>query len=71
MCKGRKDLTEETKFMLDILRATNTIEDALYIIFRRLEFVHKVFNELMNETSDYGHFAIIFLRNLESEGFGK
>jgi hypothetical protein len=30
LCEGRKDLTEETKFMLKILRSSNTIEHAIY-----------------------------------------
>jgi hypothetical protein len=46
VCKGRKDLTQETKIMLDILRSTNTIEDAIYIISRKLELMHKVFGEI-------------------------
>ena len=29
VCKDRQDLTEETKLMLEILRSTNTIEDAI------------------------------------------
>ena len=30
VCKARMDLTEDTKFMLEILRNTNTIEDAVH-----------------------------------------
>ena len=46
VCKGRKDLTQETKIMLDILRSTNTIEDAIYIISRKLELMHKIFSKI-------------------------
>ena len=34
VCKGRKDLTDETKLMLEILQSTNTIENAIYLISR-------------------------------------
>ena len=44
--KGREDLTLETKIMLDILRSTNTIEDAIYIISSKLELMHKVFSQI-------------------------
>ena len=65
MCKGRKDLTEETKFMLEILRSTNTIEDAIYIISRKLELMDKVFSGIRDSPMEIGLFAIIFLRNLD------
>jgi hypothetical protein len=48
VCEGRKDLTEMTKFMLEILRDTNTIENVIYIISRKLELMHKVFSEIRN-----------------------
>ena len=46
VCRNCKDLTEETKLMLEILRSTNTIENAIYKISRNLEFMHKVFSEI-------------------------
>ena len=48
VCMDRQDLTEETKNMLEILRSTNTIEDAIYKISRKLELMHKVFSEIRN-----------------------
>ena len=30
VCKGRMDITQETKLMLETLRNTNTIQDALH-----------------------------------------
>jgi hypothetical protein len=65
VCKGRKDLTEETKFMLEILRSTNTIEDAIYIISRKLELMNKVFSGIRDSPMEIGLFSIIFLRNLD------
>ena len=56
--------------MLEILRSTNTIEDAVYIISRKLELMHKVFNEVRNSVFEEGLFAISFLRNLDSKGLG-
>ena len=68
VCKGRKDLTEETKFMLEILRGTNTIEDALLTLSRNLELMHKLFNIIRNSKEEYGKFAMILLRNLDLKG---
>ena len=65
VCKGRKDLTEETKFMLEILRGTNTIEDALLTLSRNLELMHKLFNIIRNSKEEYGKFAISLLRILD------
>ena len=44
--KVRKDLSKETKIMLEILRSTNTIEDAVNKISRKLELMHKVFSTI-------------------------
>ena len=68
VCKDRKDLTEDTKFMLEILRNTHTIEDALHTISRKLKLMKKVFGELTNSNMEFGHFAIPYLRNLDSLG---
>jgi hypothetical protein len=68
--KDRKDLTEETKIMLEILRSTNTIEDAIYIISRNLELMHKVFSQIRQLKYEYGEFSIRFLRNLDPKGLG-
>jgi hypothetical protein len=70
VCKGREDLTEETKLMLEILRSTNTIEHAIYKISRNLEFMHKVFSEIRNSKLEDGNFALGFLRNLDPKGLG-
>ena len=70
VCKSRKDLTEETRCMLEILRSTYTIEDAIYIISRKLELMHKVFSEIRNSRLEQGLFAISFMRNLDPKGFG-
>ena len=64
LCKGRLDLTDETKTMLEILRSTNTIENAIYMISRKLELIHKVFSDIRNSRMEEGLFAIGFLRNL-------
>ena len=56
--------------MLEILRSTNTIENAIYIISRKLELIHKVFSEIRNSSWDEGLFAIGFLRNIDPKGFG-
>jgi hypothetical protein len=55
--------------MLEILR-TNTIENAIYIISRKLELMHKLFSEIRNLKWEEGLFAISFLRNLDPKGFG-
>jgi hypothetical protein len=55
--------------MLEILQSTNTIEDAIYRISRKLEFMHKVFSEIRNSTFEEGLFAISFLRNLDPKDF--
>ena len=68
VCKGRKDLTEETKFMLEILRGTNTIEDALHNLSRKLELMLKLFNKIRNSKQENGKFAISLLRNLDLKG---
>ena len=65
MCKDRKDLTEDTKIMLEILRSSNTIEDALFKISRKLKFMHKLFNQIRNLDNESGKFAISLLRNLD------
>jgi hypothetical protein len=70
VCKGREDITEETQFMLEILRRTNTIEHAIYKISRNLEFMHKIFSEIRNSKYEDGNFAIGFLRNLDPKGLG-
>jgi uncharacterized protein Yka (UPF0111/DUF47 family) len=70
VCEGLKDLTEETKLMLEILRSTNTIEHAIYKISRNLEFMNKIFSEIMNSKYEDGNFAIGFLRNLDPKGLG-
>jgi hypothetical protein len=70
VCRNYKDLTEETKLMLEILRSTNTIENAIYKISRNLEFMHKVFSEIRNSKLEDGSFAINFLRNLDPKGLG-
>jgi hypothetical protein len=56
--------------MLEILRSTNTIEDAIYVIFRKAELMHKVFSEIRNSIWEEGLFSISFLRNLDPKGFG-
>ena len=67
VCKGRQDLTKETKIMLEILQNTNTIEEAIYIISRKLEVMHKVFSEIRQSKFEHGKFLIRFLRNLGRE----
>lgn len=69
VCEGRKDLTEDTKFMLQILRSTNSIEDALHTISRKQELMHKIFSELRNSEDEHGNFAISLLINLDPLGF--
>jgi hypothetical protein len=56
--------------MLEILRSTNTIEDAIYIISRKLELMHKVFGEIRQSKNETGAFSISFLRNLDPKGLG-
>jgi hypothetical protein len=56
--------------MLEILRSTNTIEDAIIKISRKLPLMHKVFSEIRNSIYEDGLFAIGFLRNLDPKGFG-
>jgi hypothetical protein len=70
VCKDRKDLTEETKFMLEILRSTNTIESAFNIISRRLKFMNKIFRKIRESPMEIGNFAISILRNLDSGNLG-
>ena len=70
VCKGRKDLTEETKFMLEILRSTNTIENALHIISRKLEFMNKIFRKIRESPMEIGYFATSLLRNIDSGNLG-
>ena len=70
MCKDRKDLTKESKYMLEILRNTNSIEDAIYEMSRKLELIHKVFSEIRNSKYEFGHFARSFIRNLDPKGLG-
>ena len=70
VCKGRQDLTKETKIMLEILQNTNTIEDAIYIISRNFQLIHKVFSEIRQSKIEFGKFSIRFLRNLGREAFG-
>ena len=67
VCKGRQDLTKETKIMLEILETTNTIEDAIYFISRNLELMHKLFSEIRQSKNEDGNFSFIFLRNLGRE----
>ena len=65
ICNGRKDLTEDTKFMLEILRGTNTIEDALLLISRKIKLMLKVFRDIRYSNMELGYFAIPYLRNLD------
>ena len=65
ICNGRKDLTGDTKFMLEILRNTNTIEDALLLISRKLKLMHKIFSDIRHSNMELGYFAIPYLRNLD------
>jgi len=67
VCKSRKDLTEDTKFMLEILRSTNTIEDAVFLISRKLELMHKIFSKIRSSGLERGTFALSLLRNLDPE----
>jgi hypothetical protein len=52
-------------FHARILRSTNTIEDAIYIISRKLEMIHKVLSELRKEADEGVNFPIVFLRNMD------
>jgi hypothetical protein len=70
VCKDRKDLTQETKIMLEILRSTNTIEDAINIISRKLELMHKLFSQIRQSKYEFGGFAFMFLMNLDPKGLG-
>jgi hypothetical protein len=70
VCKDRKDLTEDTKFMLEILRNSNTIEEAIHIISRKLDLTHKVFSKIRKSIKEIGHFASSFLRNLDCLNYG-
>jgi hypothetical protein len=56
--------------MLEILHCTNTIEDAIYIISRKLELMHKIFSQIRQSKYEDGEFAISFLRNLDPKGLG-
>jgi hypothetical protein len=56
--------------MLEILQNTNTIEDAIYIISRKLELMLKIFNEIRQSKYEYGNFSIRFLRNFGPEDLG-
>ena len=56
--------------MLEILQNTKTIEDAIYIISRKLELMHKLFSEIRQSKYEFGAFAISFLRNLDPRGQG-
>jgi hypothetical protein len=46
VCINRKDLTLDTKFILEVLRSENSIEDALQIISRKLDFINKVLSKI-------------------------
>ena len=67
VCKGRQDLTKETKIMLEILKTTYSIEDAIYIISSKLELMHKLLSEIRQSKQEFGKFSIRFLRNLGRE----
>jgi hypothetical protein len=56
--------------MLEILHSTNTIEDAIYIISRKLELMHKLFSQIRQSKNEDGEFAISFMRNLDPKGLG-
>jgi hypothetical protein len=56
--------------MLEILRSSRIIENAIYEISRKLELMHKIFSEIRNSEMELGLFAISFLRNLDREGLG-
>ena len=70
MCEGREDLTEDTNFMLGIMRTTNSIEDAVHMISMKLDFMHKVFKEIRQSSKEIGDFAASFLRNLDPKNLG-
>jgi len=65
ICNGRKDLTEDSKLMLEILRNTDTIEDSLHIISRKLKLINKVFRDIRYSKMEFGHLAMPYLRNLD------
>ena len=56
--------------MLEILRSTNTIEDAIYKISRKLELMHKIFSQIRLLNNEQGEFAIRFFRNIDPKGSG-
>jgi hypothetical protein len=53
--------------MLEILRSTNTIEDAVFLISRKLELMHKIFSKIRSSGLERGTFALSLLRNLDPE----
>jgi hypothetical protein len=67
VCKCHKDLTEDTKFMLEILRSTNTIENAINRISKKMDLMLKVFSRINKSSSEIDEFAISFLKNLQPE----
>ena len=56
--------------MLEILRSTNTIQDAIYIITRKLELMHKVLSQIRQSNIEDEEFAIRFMRNIDPKGLG-
>ena len=56
--------------MLEVLHSTNTIEDAIYIISRKLELMHKVFSQIWQSNIEDEEFAIRFMRNIDPKGLG-
>jgi hypothetical protein len=64
VCEGRKDLTEHTKFMLECLRKSKSIEEAMNKIARKLDLTYKIFSQLQDTHKENGVFAMSFLGNL-------
>ena len=69
VCEGRKDLTEDTKFMLESLRKSKSIEEAMNKIARKLDLTHKIFSQLQDTHKENGVFAMSFLGNLNPNSY--
>ena len=65
VCENRKDLTDETKIILEILRSNNSIEESIHIISRKLDLMNKLISKIIKSPLESEHFATRFLRNLD------
>ena len=61
--KDREDITENTKFMLEMMKGSESIEEAMCKIVRKCEFAAKIFLRTSADYDERGEFAHRLIRN--------